>query len=720
MKKVLFTATVDSHILHFHIPFLKQFKENGYEVHVATNGDEEIPFCDKKIKISFERSPYSLNNLKAIKELKKVINEEKYDIIHTHTPMGSVVTRLAAKSARKKYSTRVIYTAHGFHFFKGASKLNWLLFYPVEKFLAKYTDTLITINMEDYNLAKDKFSKRCKNIEYVPGVGIDEEKFNFKMTAKEKKDLRNSLGLTEDDFVLIYPAELNKNKNQLMLINAMEELVKKHKNIKLLLPGKDSYNGYYQNIVKEKNLDEYIKFLGYRKDIPKLLKISNLSVASSLREGLPVNLMEAMYVGLPIIATDCRGQRDLVKNNENGYIIDVNDTKDFIKKVEKVYKNKEIYDKFSKNNKEIIKEYLLEDIMIKMNKIYNKKKRVLHLLASNKYSGAENVVCMIIKNTQDEYESIYCSPKGSIKNKLEAENIEYLPLEKFSFKEIKKAIKKYNPHIIHAHDNKATVIASGFHKKHKIISHIHGNNKIMNSFNIKTILFNICSKNVETIIWVSDSSYNDYYFKNAAKNKSNILYNVINQQEIINKAKLWNCDKTYDLIFLGRLAYPKNPERLIEIIKLLKDKEKNISVAIVGDGEDRLLIEKLIQRYKLNENITMYGFKTNPYPILANSKILIMTSIYEGTPMCALEAQALKKPIVATPVDGLKKIIENGINGYLTDDNSKMVDFILKALSNELNYNKLSKNSQKKFELYNDVEKYNSYIKEVYKKALEK
>ena len=178
-KKVLFSATVDSHILHFHLPYLKLFKEHGYEVHVATNGTEKIPYCDVKHVVSFERSPYKVNNLKAIKQLRKIINNEKFDIIHCHTPMGSVVTRLAAKKARKKYGTRVIYTAHGFHFYKGAPKLNWMLFYPVEKYLAKYTDTLITINSEDYELAKKRFSKRCKNIEYVPGVGVDKSKFSF-------------------------------------------------------------------------------------------------------------------------------------------------------------------------------------------------------------------------------------------------------------------------------------------------------------------------------------------------------------------------------------------------------------------------------------------------------------------------------------------------------------------------------------------------------------
>ena len=369
MKKVLFSATVDAHILAFHIPFLKYFKEHGYEVHVATNGTEEIPYCDKKIVIPFERSPFKINNLKAIKELRKVIQKEHYDIIHTHTPMGSVVTRLAAKKARRN-GTRVIYTAHGFHFFKGAPLLNWCLFYPVEKYLSKYTDTLILINQEDYQRAKKKF-KKCKDIKYVPGVGIDEEKFDFQMSEKEKLEFRKSLGLKKDDFVLIYPAELNKNKNQILLIEAMEGLVKKYPNIKLLLPGKDSYHGYYQKIVAEKNLCDHIFFLGFRKDIPELLKISDLAVASSLREGLPVNIMEAMHVGLPIVATDCRGNRDLVKDGENGYIVE-QDRELFRDRILELYTNPSKYERFSKKNSIVIKDYRLDFILEQMVRIYEK------------------------------------------------------------------------------------------------------------------------------------------------------------------------------------------------------------------------------------------------------------------------------------------------------------------------------------------------------------
>ena len=367
-KKVLFTATVDSHILHFHIPFLKYFKEQGYEVHVATNGNEEIPYCDKKHYITFERSPLKINNLKAIKQLKKIIDEEKFELIHTHTPMGAVVTRLAARKARKN-GTRVLYTAHGFHFFKGASLKHWAIFYPVEKFLARYTDTLITINLEDYELAKNKF-KKCKDIKYVPGVGIDPEKFNFKFSDKEKKELRESLGLKEDDFVLIYPAEISNRKRQVWLINTLKELLDRNEKIHLLLPGKDSLDGICQKLVGELKLDKQIHFLGYRKDIPELLKISNLAVSSANQEGLPVNIMEAMYIGLPIVASDCRGNRDLVINNENGFLCALEDSKAFVNGIEKLANDKEIYENQSIRNKEMVKDYTLDKIMKDMKEIY--------------------------------------------------------------------------------------------------------------------------------------------------------------------------------------------------------------------------------------------------------------------------------------------------------------------------------------------------------------
>ena len=512
-KKVLFTATVDSHILAFHLPFLKWFKEQGYEVHVATNGDEEIPYCDKKIKISFERSPFKLNNIKAIFQLKKVLLKEKYDIIHTHTPMGSVVTRLAAKKARKQ-GTRVIYTAHGFHFYKGAPLLNWCLFYPVEKYLSKYTDTLILINKEDYNLAKKKF-KKCKDIEYVPGVGIDEKKFDVKMTKEDKHKLRKELGLKDTDFVMIYPAELSKRKRQLWLIDAVRELLEKNMDIHLLLPGRDSLNGKCQELIKKYNLEKQIHILGFRNDIPKLLMISNLSISSSKQEGLPVNIMEAMYVGLPIVATNCRGQRDLVDNDENGFLVDFS-LQDLVNKIIEVYDNQEVRDRMKKNSQKKIRVYTLNNILKSMINIYNKKKKILHILSSNIYSGAENVACTIIESLNNNYEMYYCSPIGPIKEKLKEKGIKYIPISKMSYREIKKIENEINPDIIHAHDVRSSFIAGLMKNTTDIISHIHGNHMYMRKKTLQSILYLFATKKFKHIFWVSESSYNGFALASGA------------------------------------------------------------------------------------------------------------------------------------------------------------------------------------------------------------
>ena len=370
-KKVLFTATVDSHILHFHVPYLKYFKENGYEVHVATNGKEKIPYCDVKHVVSFERNPFKFKNLIAIKQLKKIITDEKFAIIHTHTPMGSVVTRLAAKKSRKKYNTRVLYTAHGFHFYKGAPAINWIIFYPVEKYLSKFTDTLITINSEDYDLAKRKFSKRCKDIKYIHGIGVDYEKFKVRLDDDEKNDLRKDLALNSDDYVIIYAAELNKGKNQIMLIKAIKKLVEDGiKDIKVLLPGLDSLNGYYQKRVKKLDLENYIHFLGYRKDVEKLMNISNLAVSTSRREGLGIHLAEAMVSDIPCIATIDRGHKELITDNVNGYLINQEDYLELAKKIVFLKSNKKIGKKFVENSKKIVEDYLIENVIKEMKKIY--------------------------------------------------------------------------------------------------------------------------------------------------------------------------------------------------------------------------------------------------------------------------------------------------------------------------------------------------------------
>lgn len=391
-KKVLFVATVDSHIELFHLPYLKMFHDKGWEVHVATETGKKIPYCDKKIKLPIKRSPFKLiSNHRAIKKLREVAKKEKYDIVHCHTPVGGVVARLACKKLRRE-GLRMIYTAHGFHFYTGAPVHYWMMFYPVEWYLAKYTDTLITINDEDYQRAKKRLSKRCRDIQYVPGVGVDEKKFEKKLSAKEKHALRESLGLKDDDEVLICVGRLDKNKNQGFLIRAMKELAAKDSAYQLLLVGPDELHGKYQKLVDKLGVREHVKFLGFREDIPELLQISDIAVSASKREGLPVNLIEAAMVGLPIVATDCRGNRDVCKEC-NGAIMNQEDEKKFV-------------DKIRKSNKGISKYpgNYCSAFNIMVDKVYQKPGTVLIIPSCNDLNRGDQA---LVLETMHLAESVY-------------------------------------------------------------------------------------------------------------------------------------------------------------------------------------------------------------------------------------------------------------------------------------------------------------------------
>lgn len=370
-KKVLFTANLESFFTKFLIPQLKYFKENGYEVHIAAKlEDKDIPYVDKKYDVDFARSFNLKQNINSYKQMKEIFKNEHYDIVSCHTPFGGAITRLAFKKFKIK-NTKMVYMAHGFHFYKGQNKLKYLLFYTAEKYLAKYTDVLITINLDDYEIAQKNFKTK---VVYVPGVGLDESKFNFKMTKQEKVELRKSLGIKEKDFVMIFPAELSHPKRHTWLINTIKELLEENRNFHVLLPGKDSLNGEIQKLVEMYNLTRQIHILGFRTDIPKLLKISDLAITSSIREGLPVNVMEAIYTGIPVVATACRGNRDLIKNNKNGYVVGVEASNDFCEKILEVYNySKEKKKKIKEYDIKIIEKYLLGNVLDDIIKVYERK-----------------------------------------------------------------------------------------------------------------------------------------------------------------------------------------------------------------------------------------------------------------------------------------------------------------------------------------------------------
>lgn len=370
--KVLFVATVRSHIGQFHMPFIRKLKELGFTVDAAFKDNSadkpglDLSGIDNIFEVNFSRSPYSFDNIIAYRQLKKIIENGDYDAVHCHTPMGAVVTRLAGRSARKK-GTKIIYTAHGFHFYKGAPVLNWKVFYPIEKYLSKYTDCLITINQEDYDIAVKNF--KTEKIYKVNGVGVDIDKFHLAGEA-EKSALRKEYGFNDDDFIMIYPADFCERKNQMMLLKAMTIIRKKHDNVLLLLPGLKTKADECLEFCKQNSLLECVRILDYRRDIDKLDALSDMSVSSSRQEGLPINLIEAMSMGNAIAATDVRGNNDLVLNEKNGYLIPLNNSEMMAEKIIELIENKNKLNKFSQENLKMAKKYSVDFVINDMLSIY--------------------------------------------------------------------------------------------------------------------------------------------------------------------------------------------------------------------------------------------------------------------------------------------------------------------------------------------------------------
>ena len=315
--------------------------------------------------MNLTRSPFNFKNIKAIFKLRKILNENDYDIIHTHTPVGSVVTRLAYKFSRSK--AKLIYTCHGFHFYKGSPIHYWLIFYPIEKYLMRYTDELLVMNKEDFEFTKKHFKNT--NVKLINGVGFNKDRLNKKYEDREIEEIYKKNNINKDCFIVSYIAEFSDRKRQIELIDELAKTNIKEENIKILLIGDDVLNGKVQKEIQEKHLEESIKTIDFTLDIGKYFEISNSIISVSKQEGLPLNIMEAIYKRKPVIVSNCRGNVDLVQDGINGFII--KDLKEMYPKIVDIknnYKNVMMEYKRGIN----IAEYDSEHIVKEMFKIYRK------------------------------------------------------------------------------------------------------------------------------------------------------------------------------------------------------------------------------------------------------------------------------------------------------------------------------------------------------------
>lgn len=378
MKKALMVAHVAYAIDMFNLPNISLLQELGYEVYVACNFDDNSSLSAERIEnlkktltsknvkyfnIPFQRSPLKVENIKAYSMLKQLISNEDFSLIHCHTPVGGILTRLAAIGARHK-GTKVIYTAHGFHFFKGAPMVNWLIYFLAEWLCSFFTDTLITINKEDYNNALKLL--HAKSVKYIPGVGVDTDYFFG--TDEKRQELLSLIGANEVSVILLGVGELSDRKNHSVSIKALSHL--KNKNTHLVIAGRGEKLDELTRLCKELKVENRVHLLGFRNDIAELMKSADIFVFPSLQEGLPVALMEAMSCSMPSVCSKIRGNVDLI-DEKCGILCEKDDVNAFSEAIDKLVADKSLRDSMAESAKEKSKEYDIKIISEYMKEIYS-------------------------------------------------------------------------------------------------------------------------------------------------------------------------------------------------------------------------------------------------------------------------------------------------------------------------------------------------------------
>lgn len=365
--KILVVTTLSGTANAFLVPHVKFLVDKGHSVDLAFNINHEpakefIGMRCSIFKVDISRSPINIMNISAFWQLKKIINEKKYDIVHTHTPIASMIARVACIGT----DVKVIYTAHGFHFFRGSSIKSWLFFFPVEWWLSKYTNTIITINMTDYSMAT-RFM-RSKNVEYIPGIGVDLDKFRLNDTNRELE--RQRLGLGNNDFVILSVGELNKNKNHSTIIKSLSLL--NDDTIKYLICGEGPLDKGLRALIKKHGLQDRVFLLGYVNDISRIYWLSDAFVFPSKREGLGIASIEAMAAGLPLLTSNVHGINDYSMSGVTGYKYEPTDVKGFAEGIHLLKTNKSIRLNMSQNCVFSSKRFDIKEVMEKMDKIYSK------------------------------------------------------------------------------------------------------------------------------------------------------------------------------------------------------------------------------------------------------------------------------------------------------------------------------------------------------------
>lgn len=670
---------------------------------ICDEDSTRIPYDEiKKLGGRVFLVPKYQNLPKYLKALGKLFKENQYRIVHSNINTLSVFPLCAAKKAGVPIRIS--------HSHSTSNPKEWkrnLIKNILRPFSKRYaTDYFACSELAGRYLFGNKAFDRGE-VKIIHNA-IDVDKFKFDEAARKK--LRQEFGIKDSTVVIGHVGRFVQQKNHTFLVDVFKEYHKKNPDSKLLLVGSGPLEDEIKKKVERLDLEDSVLFLGQRDDINKLYSVMDVFCLPSLYEGLPVVGIEAQATGLPTIFSNRISKEVIVSSYAE--IVSIQDTGFCIEKINKTTRSIKKQRSYA-----TVFEYMdINNEVSTLEKIYCRPIKVLHLISTSLFSGAENVACQIINlfKSDNGYDMKYCAVIGKNKPALEIRKIPVLELNKFSIHDIKKAISEYNPDVIHAHDPKSAIASVIASRGKKIIAHIHSNHRYMRKISIKSFIFHFyIEKMISDIIWVSDSALNEYIFNKRINKKINsiVLRNVVNPYELKEIAGNDKNKYSFDLIFLGRMEDVKDPLRFINIASQVQKSKRDLKVAMIGDGALMDEVKAKINALDLGKNITIFGNLINPYKILLCSKILVITSRYEGTPMNALESIACNIPVVSTPVDGLLEIINKK---YLCSTDMGFVKTITTLLNDNGLYNKYKIDLITINNGINDISTYKRKITELY------
>ena len=670
---------------------------------ICDEDSTRIPYDEiKKLGGRVFLVPKYQNLPKYLKALEKLFKENQYRIVHSNINTLSVFPLYAAKKAGVPIRIS--------HSHSTSNPKEWkrnLIKNILRPFSKRYaTDYFACSELAGRYLFGNKSFDQGK-VKIIHNA-IDIDKFKFDEVARKK--LRKEFGIKDSTIVVGHVGRFVQQKNHTFLVDVFKGYHKKNPDSKLLLVGSGPLEDEIKKKVERLDLKDSVLFRGQRDDINKLYSVMDVFCLPSLYEGLPVVGVEAQAAGLPTIFSNRISKEVIVSSYAK--IVSIQDTGLYIEKINKATRSIKKQRSYA-----TVFEYMdINNEASTLEKIYCRPIKVLHLISTSLFSGAENVACQIINlfKSDNGYDMKYCAVIGKNKEALEIRKIPVLKLDKFNIHDIKKAIREYNPDIIHAHDPKSTIASAIASRGKKIIAHIHSNHRYMRKISIKSCIFHFyIEKRISSIIWVSDSALNEYIFNKKINKKidSVVLRNVVNPNELKDIARNDKDQYSFDLVFLGRMEDVKNPLRFIDIMSQIQKNKRDIKVAMIGDGSLMNEIKTKVNELGLEKNITIFGNLINPYKILLSSKILVITSRYEGTPMNALESIACGIPIVSTPVDGLLELLDKR---YLCSSDDEFISVIIDLLTSQKDIMGYRNRLIAVDSSINDVSKYKKILEQLY------